>query len=90
MSIELLIQVSYFVVAVLFILGLKAMSSPVTAKKGIVWAGVGMVIATLITFATPDMKNFTLMIVALVIGGGIAWWAGKVVKMTDMPQMVAV
>jgi NAD(P) transhydrogenase subunit beta len=90
MSIELLIQVSYFVVAVLFILGLKAMSSPVTAKKGIVWAGVGMVIATLITFATPDMKNFALMIAALVIGGGIAWWAGKVVKMTDMPQMVAV
>ena len=35
MNIELLIQVSYFVVAVLFILGLKAMSSPVTAKKGI-------------------------------------------------------
>ena len=90
MNIELLIQVSYFVVAVLFILGLKAMSSPVTAKKGIVWAGVGMVIATLITFATPDMKNFALMIAALVIGGGIAWWAGKVVKMTDMPQMVAV
>ena len=90
MNIELLIQVSYFVVAVLFILGLKAMSSPVTAKKGIVWAGVGMVIATLITFATPDMKNFAFMIAALVIGGGIAWWAGKVVKMTDMPQMVAV
>ena len=90
MNIELLIQVSYFVVAVLFILGLKAMSSPVTAKKGIVWAGVGMVIATLITFATPEMTNFTLMIAALVIGGGIAWWAGKVVKMTDMPQMVAV
>jgi H+-translocating NAD(P) transhydrogenase subunit beta len=90
MSIELLIQVSYLIVALLFILGLKAMSSPVTAKKGIVWAGVGMVIATLITFATPEMKNFVLIIVALAIGGGVAWWAGKVVKMTDMPQMVAV
>jgi len=89
-NIELLIQASYFVVAVLFILGLKAMSSPVTAKKGIVWAGVGMVIATLITFATPKMGNYPLMIGALVIGGAIAWWAGKVVKMTDMPQMVAV
>ena len=90
MNIELLIQGSYFVVAVLFILGLKAMSSPVTAKAGIVWAGIGMVLATLVTFATPEMKNYTLMIVALVLGGGIAWWAGKVVKMTDMPQMVAV
>ncbi|HEY6896231.1 MAG TPA: NAD(P)(+) transhydrogenase (Re/Si-specific) subunit beta [Rhodocyclaceae bacterium] len=90
MTIEFLIQASYFVVAVLFILGLKAMSSPVTAKKGILWAGVGMVLATLITFATPQMANYLLMIVAIVIGGAVAWWAGKVVKMTDMPQMVAI
>ncbi|MDX2218337.1 MAG: NAD(P)(+) transhydrogenase (Re/Si-specific) subunit beta [Burkholderiales bacterium] len=90
MNIDLIINASYFVVAVLFILGLKAMSSPVTAKQGIVWAGVGMILATLVTFATPGMKNYVLMIVAIVLGGGIAWWAGKVVKMTDMPQMVAI
>jgi H+-translocating NAD(P) transhydrogenase subunit beta len=89
-NIQALVNVSYFVVAVLFILGLKAMSSPKSARKGIVWAGVGMVIATLVTFATPEMKNFALMIVAIVIGGGVAWYLGKVVKMTDMPQMVAV
>ncbi|HQR04755.1 MAG: NAD(P)(+) transhydrogenase (Re/Si-specific) subunit beta [Proteobacteria bacterium] len=87
---ELLIQASYFVVAILFILGLKAMASPVTAKKGIVWAGVGMVLATLITFATPGMGNYMLMIGAIVLGGGLAWYLGKVVKMTDMPQMVAI
>ena len=54
MNIELsiqLIQVSYFVTAVLFIMGLKRMSSPVTARSGILWAGVGMVVATLVTFA---------------------------------------
>ena len=45
-----LIQASYFVAAALFILGLKRMSSPVTARSGIVWAGVGMLVATLITF----------------------------------------
>lgn len=90
MSIQLFINIAYFVVAVLFILGLKAMSSPVSARKGILWAGVGMVLATLITFATPDMHNFALMIVAIVLGGGLAWYMGKVVKMTDMPQMVAV
>lgn len=89
-NIQALVNVSYFVVAALFILGLKAMSSPVSARKGIVWAGVGMVIATLVTFATPEMKNYALMIVAIAIGGGIAWYLGKVVKMTDMPQMVAV
>lgn len=90
MSIELFINIAYFVVAVLFILGLKAMSSPVSARVGIIWAGVGMVLATLITFATPGMHNFVLMIIALVLGGGLAWYMGKVVKMTDMPQMVAV
>jgi H+-translocating NAD(P) transhydrogenase subunit beta len=85
-----LIQIAYFVVAVLFILGLKAMASPVTAKRGIVWAGIGMVLATVITFATPGMQNFVLMIVAIVLGGGLAWYLGRVVKMTDMPQMVAI
>lgn len=90
MGIKLLIEIAYFVVALLFILGLKAMASPVTAKKGIVWAGVGMVIATLITFATPGMHNYLLMLIALVSGGSLAWWLGKTVKMTDMPQMVAV
>lgn len=85
-----LIQIAYFVVAVLFILGLKAMASPVTAKRGIVWAGIGMLLATVITFATPGMHNFVLMTVAIVLGGGLAWYLGRVVKMTDMPQMVAI
>ncbi|MEI6389332.1 MAG: NAD(P)(+) transhydrogenase (Re/Si-specific) subunit beta, partial [Spirochaetota bacterium] len=62
MSIDLPIQVSYLIVAALFILGLKAMASPVTARKGILWAGIGMVIATLVTFATPGMRNFGWMI----------------------------
>jgi NAD(P) transhydrogenase subunit beta len=75
---------------VLFILGLKAMASPVTAKRGIAWAGVGMLLATLITFATPGMRNIGLMIAAIVLGGGLAWYLGRVVKMTDMPQMVAI
>lgn len=87
---SLFIQASYFVVAVLFILGLKAMASPVTARRGIVWAGAGMVLATLVTFATPGMQNFGLMLAAIVLGGGLAAYLGRVVKMTDMPQMVAI
>ena len=50
-------QASYFLTAVLFILGLKRMSSPVTARSGIVWAGVGMVVATLVTFLYPGMSQ---------------------------------
>jgi len=90
MSFELPIQVSYLVVAALFVLGLKAMSSPVTARRGILWAGIGMVIATLVTFATPGMGNYLWMIGALALGAVVAAWLGRIVKMTDMPQMVAV
>jgi NAD(P) transhydrogenase subunit beta len=84
-----LIQASYFVAAGLFILGLKRMSSPVTARGGIVAAGIGMAVATLITLLTPDMGNYALMTVAIAIGGGIAWLTGRRVAMTDMPQMIA-
>jgi NAD(P) transhydrogenase subunit beta len=89
MTIEILINTSYLVVAILFILGLKGMSSPVTARRGIIWAGAGMVLATLVTFGWPGMNNYALMIIALAVGGSLSWWSGKVVKMTDMPQMVA-
>jgi NAD(P) transhydrogenase subunit beta len=84
-----LIQASYFIAAALFIFGLKRMSSPVTARGGIVWAGVGMVVATLITFLTPGMENYGLMTVAIAIGGILAWVTGRRVAMTDMPQMIA-
>lgn len=84
------IEIFYFVAAVLFILGLKQMSSPVTARRGIIWAGVGMVLATLVTFLQPGMSNYGLMVLAIVIGSVIAWWGAKKVAMTDMPQMIAI
>jgi len=89
LNIELLIQVVYFSAAILFIMGLKAMSSPVTARRGIIWAGIGMLVATLISFTHPGMHNFIPMTSAIFVGGIIAWWTGKRVAMTDMPQMIA-
>ena len=93
---SIIIQASYFLAAVLFILGLKQMSSPVTARRGILWAGFGMILATLVTFAAPELyenpqrnTNYILIIVAIAIGGGYAWVSGKKVAMTDMPQMIA-
>ncbi len=88
-SARLLIDVSYFLTAVLFILGLKRMSSPVTARSGIIWAGAGMVVATLVSFLYPGMSNYELIVAAIVVGSLIAWWSGKRVAMTDMPQMIA-
>jgi NAD(P) transhydrogenase subunit beta len=85
-----LIQLSYVAAAVLFILGLKGMSSPRTARRGIMWAGVGMLVAVIATFFEPDMTNYLLMVVAVAIGGSIAYVAARRVAMTDMPQMVAI
>lgn len=84
-----IIEISYFIAAILFILGLKKMSSPVTARGGIVWAGIGMLVATLITFLHPGMENYLLMTVAIFVGGVAALWSGKKVAVTDMPQMIA-
>ncbi len=85
------LQGAYFVAALAFILGLKAMSSPKRARGGIVWAGAGMALAVIVTFFAPGMAlgNIILILIAIVVGGSLAWVSGKRVPMTAMPQMVA-
>ena len=87
------------VAAFLFLFGLKRMASPVTAPSGISVAGLGMLVAVLVSFlyvfgvdaaARPHLAvNAALAAIALLVGGGLAWWSGKKVAMTAMPQMVA-
>jgi H+-translocating NAD(P) transhydrogenase subunit beta len=90
-TIQTLTQLSYLIAAALFILGLKRMSSPVTAVSGVRWAGVGMLLATVVTlaFMGASSLNLMLVIIAIAIGTVIAWVSGKRVAMTDMPQMIA-
>jgi len=83
------IEPVYIATIFFFIVGLQRMSHPLTARSGIVWAGAAMLIATLVTFLTPNLTNFTLMAIGIVIGGGFGYIAAKRVAMTDMPQMVA-
>jgi H+-translocating NAD(P) transhydrogenase subunit beta len=90
MSLPLYVQGAWFGGALLFILGLKGMSSPASARRGIVWAGYGMLIAIAATFLVPGLRNIALMLAALGSGAAVAWISGKKVKMTDMPQMVAI
>ena len=85
----LLVKASYFAAAMLFILGIKRMASPVTARSGIQWAGAGMLLATIATFVLPGMHNLGLVGLAVALGTIAAWVSGKRVAMTDMPQMVA-
>jgi len=84
-----LVQVSYLVAATQFLLGLQRMASPMTARSGIRWAGLGMLIATVATFFLPELHNIPLILAAVAIGTGVAWWSAKRVAITDMPQMVA-
>src|ERR1700691_1591818 len=96
---QLTIGAADLAAAFLFMYGLKRMSSPVTAPSGIFVAGIGMLVAVVASFlyvfdidaaARPFlMTNVGLALAALVLGGGVAWWAGKKVAMTAMPQMVA-
>jgi H+-translocating NAD(P) transhydrogenase subunit beta len=90
-TIQTVTQLSYLVAAALFILGLKRMSSPVTAVSGVRWAGVGMLLATVITLAFMGASSLNLMLViaAIAVGSIVAWVSGKRVAMTDMPQMIA-
>jgi H+-translocating NAD(P) transhydrogenase subunit beta len=80
----------YVVAIIVFVLGLKAMSSPATARRGIVYAGVAMLIAVVVTFLSPGLSNFAWIALGVVLGGAAGWYWARVVKMTAMPQMVAV
>ncbi len=80
----------YIIAVFFFIIGLHRMSHPLTARSGIVWAGGAMFLAIVVTFFMPGMRNLPLMAIAMVIGGGLGWFAAKKVAMTDMPQMVAI
>ncbi|MGJ4730016.1 NAD(P)(+) transhydrogenase (Re/Si-specific) subunit beta [Luteimonas sp. SDU101] len=86
---QFVVKASYLVAATLFLLGLQRMASPMTARSGIRWAGLGMVIATVATFFLPDLHNIPLILAAVAIGTALAWVSGKRVAITDMPQMVA-
>ncbi|CAG4911653.1 NAD(P)(+) transhydrogenase (Re/Si-specific) subunit beta [Paraburkholderia saeva] len=97
---QLAIDTADLAAAFLFLCGLHRMSSPVTAPSGIFVAGIGMAVAVLASFlyafgvgaaARPHLlENVGLAVIALGIGGGVAWWGGRKVAMTAMPQMVAI
>lgn len=82
------IQVVYLVAASLFIIGLKNLGSPATARKGNTLASVGMLLAVVVTLLDRSVLNYQLILLGLAIGSGIGAVAAYKVAMTDMPQMV--
>ena len=86
-----LVTVSYIAATILFILSLGGLSNPETARKGNFYGILGMTIAILATVAGPKVTSagFVPLIVAMLIGGNIGIYAARKVKMTEMPELVA-
>ncbi|MEA5566397.1 NAD(P)(+) transhydrogenase (Re/Si-specific) subunit beta [Anabaena sp. UHCC 0399] len=82
------IQLTYLVAASLFILGLKKLGSPATARNGNVIAAVGMLLAIVATMLDQHVLNYEMILVGLAIGSAIGAIAAYKVQMTEMPQMV--
>jgi NAD(P) transhydrogenase subunit beta len=85
-----IIQVSYIIATILFILALGGLSNQETARRGN-WYGIaGMAIALVATLAGDVTQNFELLIVALLVGGSVGIIAARRVQMTQMPELVAI
>ncbi|WNJ21283.1 NAD(P)(+) transhydrogenase (Re/Si-specific) subunit beta [Pontibacter sp. G13] len=88
-----LVNLGYLSGVIMFIIGLRQLSSPKTARKGNLMAALGMGIAILVTLFIPleqGDNNFILIFLALAIGTAIGLVASKRVEMTAMPQMVSI
>jgi NAD(P) transhydrogenase subunit beta len=84
------VQLSYLVAAVLFILALKSMSSPRTARSGVLMGAAGALLATVVLFFSGiELMNLVLILIVLAIGSVIGLVAARRVQMTAMPQLVA-
>ena len=86
---EGLVTVSYIAATILFILSLGGLSNPETARRGNFYGILGMAIAILATVTGPKVTSYVPIIVAMTIGGGVGIYAAKKVKMTEMPELVA-
>jgi len=84
-----LIRAAYLVASVLFILGLKGLSSPKSARRGNTLAAVGMLLAIVVTLLDRSILSYTTILIGMVLGGVIGAVAARRVAMTAMPQMVA-
>jgi len=85
-----IIQVSYIIATILFILALGGLSNQETARRGNWYGIVGMAIALVATLLGDVTQNFGLLIVALLLGGSVGLIAARRVQMTQMPELVAI
>ena len=83
------VNLAYLVAAVLFIVGIRSLSSPRTARAGNVVSAVGMAVAVGFTLSLEQVDRYAFVAIAILVGGAIGLAAARTVRMTAMPQMVA-
>jgi H+-translocating NAD(P) transhydrogenase subunit beta len=79
----------YLIAAVLFILGLKRLSSPATARLGNRMAALGMLLAVVVTLLDRQIVSYGTILAGLVVGAVVGGVLARTIRMTDMPQLVA-
>ncbi len=79
----------YLIASICFIMALRGLSSPETARGGNLYGIAGMAIAILTTLAMPQVVSFWLIVVGLLIGGTIGTYIARQIQMTALPQLVA-
>lgn len=89
MDLNIIVNLSYIVAAVLFIVGLKLLSHPSTAKKGNLVSALGMFIAVVMTLVRQDIISYELIFAGILLGGIVGAWLAKRVEMTAMPELVS-
>tara|TARA_B100000029_G_scaffold489977_2_gene548398 strand:+ start:33112 stop:34500 length:1389 start_codon:yes stop_codon:yes gene_type:complete len=87
---ENITEFGYILASILFILGIKRLSSPNTARSGNALSSLGMLIAIIVTVINLDLIPIQWILPGLIIGGLIGLISARFVKMTAMPQMVAI
>ncbi len=90
MNLEILVELTYLLSAILFVVGLKRLQSPATARAGNAIAAFAMLLAILATVVDAEILTWTGILIGVVIGGGVGGLAARLVQMTQMPQMVGI
>ena len=80
---------AYLIAAVCFIMALRGLSSPESARKGNMWGVAGMVIAVVTTLMDPGVVSFGYIVLGVLIGGSIGTVVAQRIQMTALPQLVA-
>lgn len=82
-------MIAYLVAAVGFIISVRSLSSPQTARTGNILGAVSMAVAVIVTILMPEVRTYGFIILAIFVGGAIGTFSALKVKMTSLPQMVA-